>query len=341
LDDGRVQSFQIEAGAWQSVDLNPAQLATGQPPLLNNGSEAALLVAPADSASILTHAVPTQGSDWSQVFIDEDGNLVRVDKNSQPLPKLAVDALPDARILQDVNQQVLLLTGPTTRYNHGVLGDAVEANHITLIPDLASGRPVTISMPGDLVIEGLAPIWVDWDGDGNREIIVTVSDALRGAQILMFNEAGEQIAAGPAIGQGYRWRHQISVAPFGPSGEMELVDVLTPHLGGVVEFYRWDGAQLKIVAQLPGYTSHVIGTRNLDMAVAGDFDGDGMLELLLPRQDRLELGAIHHLETGAFVDWSLPLEAKLATNIGAVKLTEDSLAIGVGLENGILTVWHP
>ena len=89
------------------------------------------------------------------------------------------------------------------------------------------------------VIEGIAPIWVDWNQDGEREIIVTLSDLANGAQVVVFNEQGKRIAEGPAIGQGYRWRHQIAVAPFGPNGEMELVDVLTPHLGGVVEFYQW------------------------------------------------------------------------------------------------------
>lgn len=190
------------------------------------------------------------------------------------------------------------------------------------------------------------------NGDGEREIIVTVSNAQQGAQILVFSEDGQQIAIGPAIGQGYRWRHQIAVAPFGPNGEIELVDVLTPHLGGVVEFYRWEGDQLTIVAQVSGYTSHVIGTRNLDMAAAGDFDGDGNIELLLSNQARTELGAIRRTVDGAEVIWSLPLDGQMTTNLGAVTLDDGTIIVGIGLENGILRssmlssenslrIWHP
>lgn len=68
------------------------------------------------------------------------------------------------------------------------------------------------------------------------------------------------------------------------------MDALTPHIGGEVEFYRLRGDQLEIVAQVPSYTSHVLGTHNLDMATAVEIDGDGRLELLLPNQARTELG---------------------------------------------------
>jgi hypothetical protein len=179
------------------------------------------------------------------------------------------------------------------------------------------------------------------DSDGVREIIVTTSNPQQGAQILVFNEGGKQIASGPAIGQGYRWRHQIAVAPFGPGGEMEFVDVRTPHIGGIVEFFQWKNDQLQVVAQISGYTSHVIGTRNLDMAAGGDFDGDGKIELLLPNQARTTLAAIRRTETGAQEAWSIPLEARMNTNLGAVTLVDGRIAIGIGIDNGILRIWHP
>jgi len=172
-------------------------------------------------------------------------------------------------------------------------------------------------------------------------VIVTLSDARQGARVVVFSETGEIVAEGPAIGRGYRWRHQLAVAPFGPGGELELVDVLTPHLGGVVEFYRLEGKTLRVVAQIRGYTSHVIGSRNLDMGAAGDFDGDGRLEILLPNQRLTELGAVRRTATGVEIAWSVSLGGRLRTNLAAVTLSNGTLAIGAGREGKILRIWLP
>ena len=191
------------------------------------------------------------------------------------------------------------------------------------------------------MVEGISPIWIDINGDGQREIIVTVSDASQGAQILIFNDSGELIAQGQPIGQGYRWRHQIAVAAFGPNGETELVDVLTPHIGGVIEYFQSDGDQLVLVAQLPGYTSHVIGSRNLDMAAAGDFDGDGIVELLIPDQNLSSLALFQRTEEGVRIDWEIDLGARISTNLAAVTFVNGEIAVGIGIDNGVIRLWLP
>jgi hypothetical protein len=185
------------------------------------------------------------------------------------------------------------------------------------------------------------PLWTDLTGDGQREIVVTLSDRESGAQLVVFDEQGAQIAASPAIGRGYRWRHQLAVAPLGPNGELELVDVITPHIGGLVTFYQLVGDKLQPVAQLRGYTSHTLGSRNLDMAAVGDFDGDGRLEVLLHSQDRTELGGIRHTATGAEIVWTVPLPGQLLTNVGAVTLADGSMAVGVGTSDNLLRLWLP
>jgi len=259
-------------------------------------------------------------------------------RESGDVMQLPVKALPDARILQDGSGRIVLYTEPSTVYGHGVLGDAIEPRQVSIISVDSGEVLATIaaneSDPG-VVFEGIAPIWADLDGDGERDMITTVSDVQSGARIVV------NTASGPAIGRGFRWRHQIAVAPFGPQGELELADVLTPHIGGVVEFFRYDGETVTTVGSLSGFTSHGIGSRNLDMAAAGDFDGDGRVELLVPGLDMSELSAIRRVAGDAIEAWSLPIGGRMVTNLGAVTLAGGRIAVGVGRTDNILRLWLP
>jgi len=340
LEDGRVRGFHVVGRTVEAMAIQPGQLPTSMPPLLRIASGVPNLVAaPSPAASRLSHPVVLDGAN-RLAFVEEGGDLVVWEDGE--VARLALNALPDARLLLDESRRLLLLTGATTRYGHGVLGDQLEAASVTLVetePVLRVALTIWLSEPQ--VVEGVAPIWVDLDGDGGREIVVTVSDANQGAQLVVFDEAGECIAAGPPIGRGQRWRHQLAVAPFGPHGEVELADVLTPHIGGVVEFYRMSGAALSLVAQVRGFSSHVIGSRNLDMAVTGDWDGDGQVELLLPSQERTELGSIRRTADGAEVAWTVPVGGRVSTNLAAVTRSDGGLEVGVGREDGVLRLWLP
>ncbi len=340
LDNEFTQAFIVEAGSATPVNITPPVLANATPLLGVINGEAIFYLGTTNNPGG-NHPVRLSAA-GDHAYSEATGRLFVVDVRNQPLGNVDdVTIMPDNRMLVDENGRLLILTDPTTRYNHGVLGNDVEAGSITLLASRPAARVEQTITLTDGVVEGLSPIWTDWNGDGQREIIVTVSNALQGAQIVVFNEAGERVAAGPAVGQGYRWRHQIAVAPFGPAGELELAGVLTPHLGGVVEFYRWEGARLEVVATLPGYTSHVLGSDNLDMAAAGDFDGDGRAELLLPNQERTELAAIRRTAAGAEAAWALPLDAALTSNIGATTLADGRVAVGVGLANSHLRIWQP
>jgi hypothetical protein len=341
LDDGRVQAFRVDTRGVEPVQITPDQLPPEAPPLLRwADNQLTLVVAPSANASPFTHPIQLQ-SLGLEVFVSAEGSLV-LTHSENPHTTLAINALPDARILIDEIGRLLLLSDPTSNYTHGVLGDQLEATTITLIETEPEPRVAhTLAIPTEKVIEGISPIWADLTADGQREVIGTLSDAIQGAQVVVFAENGELIATGQPIGQGYRWRHQLAVAPFGPNGEHELATVLTPHIGGVVEFFQIVDDTLEKTAQVPGYTSHVLGSRNLDMAVAGDFDGDENIELLLPNQERSELGAIRRTPNGAEVVWNLPIEGQLSTNIGGVTLSKESIAIGIGRTDGVLRIWFP
>ena len=90
---------------------------------------------------------------------------------------------------------------PTTRYAHGVLGDAIE--HGTLVLETDAGRTVRVILPESRVFEDIEPRLADLDGDGNPEVIVAESDAARGARLAVYGTDG-LIAANEFIGTRFR-----------------------------------------------------------------------------------------------------------------------------------------
>ena len=270
------------ADAANRVASGPIALPPGMPPLVVSSLDSHV-VPNLDGAA--PFSVPAVYEDGTLLYVADTGDLVVVaDDRSQ---RFAVDALPDGRIVVGASGRALVLTEPTNRYGHAVLGDEVEAAGFVVF-DAGSGT-VTASRTLDApaVFEAVVPMWADVDDDDVDEIVLTVSDPDGGARIVVYEEDGSLLAEGPPIGRGFRWRHLIAVGPFGPGGETEIAVVRTPHIGGVLEMYRLQDEGLVIVDSLAGpFGSHALRSRNLDMAVAGDFDRDGQPEIVLPGADR-------------------------------------------------------
>lgn len=338
--DGEIQGFHLLDEKITPINIPPGKLPENMPPLLRlERGVPSLVQLPQSDASPLTHPVPIFNTD-RMAYIATNGDLVLWENGD--IARLPVDALPDARILQDEEGRLLLLTGPSNIYSHGVLGDNLEARSITLVETKPEFRVVqTFSMPGAKVVEGIAPIWFDLLGDGQPNIIVTTSDEEEGAQILVFDETGKEVLAGPPIGRGFRWRHQIVVAPFDAENGLQIVDNLTPHIGGIVEFYEINDDELSITAQQPGYSSHNLGSRNLDLAVAGDFDNDELLELLIPNQNKTTLAGMSFVNGEIRIDWEIALGGVLSTNIGAVAHQDGKIIIAVGTKEGKFQIYMP
>lgn len=123
-----------------------------------------------------------------------------------------------------------------------------------------------------------------------------------------------------------------------PDGVPELAVVRTPHIGGTVEFYRRSGDELSVRARLPGYSTHAFGSRILDGGLAGDADGDGRIELVVPTGSRETLAGIRRTDGGATEAWRVPLGGALATNLAGVD-GADGFAVGAGLRDGRIRVW--
>jgi hypothetical protein len=332
LEDGTVYPILLQKGQAEILDLGWNPLPPGTPPLvIAHKRSIQLIPPPTDEASPLTHPVILGFDPLRMAYVEKAGDLVLMEEGIEG-DRLAVDVLPDARILVDESGRLLFLSGPTGRYDHGVLGDGLEASAITLIEtDPAMQMVIRIEIPAPAVVEGVAPLWADLDGDGQREILVTVSDPELGARLVLYSEDGRQLAEGPPAGQGYRWRHQLAAMPLDGGPELAVYDVLRPHLDALFEVFRWRDEFLTTMEYIPGYSSHVIGSRNLDQTLAGDLDGDGFPEVVVPGADRRALSGLFYREGALGQAWRVELGGELTSNLTGLSLPDGSLWLGVGV----------
>ncbi|MFB6298868.1 MAG: hypothetical protein ABEH65_01250 [Halobacteriales archaeon] len=337
--EGRTAAYRQAGSEIESIEITPDRLPAGTPPVLViDDGQPRLLGPPTANASELTH--PLVLDDGRLLVVEADGSIVLL-QDGTIRDRLEIDALGDARpVIGD--DRVAILTGATTRYSHGALGDPLEAARITVL-DIDGGLTVSeeITIEDNAVVEGIAPIMADLIGEDQQEIHVTVSDERSGARQVVYGMDGTRMAVGRGIGRGFRWRHQLAVAPFGPSGQRELAVVKTPHIGGVAEFYRPDGDGLSVVATRAEYSTHTLGSRNVDGALAGDFDDDGRVELLLPNQQRNTLAGLRRTTDGVAKAWQRPIGAGMQSNLAAVTDTDGHITIAVGRDDDTLRLWPP
>ena len=331
MEDGNAQAFKISEDTFEPFDISPAQLPEGMPPTLAVTDESIQLITPPDDASPITNPILVDGN---LIYIASNGDLVVSSSESQT--RLPINALPDSRILVDDDNRLVVLTEPTNRYDHGIAGDELEASAIALVemePEIHVIQTFTIEAHD--VIEGISALWADIDNDGERDIIVTLSNKKSGSRIAAYREDRTLLAESDPIGLGHRWRHQIAVTEFGANQSPLLVDVRTPHIGGILEFLQFKDRKLEVVFEIQSFGTHTIRTRNLDSALAGDFNNDGIVELLAPDQGHTNLGIISLEGVIAF----LPLNGVLTTNLSAADLN-GQLYIGAGTQDN-LRIWVP
>ncbi|SHI91280.1 hypothetical protein SAMN04488012_103295 [Palleronia salina] len=161
-------------------------------------------------------------------------------------------------------------TDPTTRYDHAVLGDAVEYGALEMRTE--TGRRITVTLPETRVFEDLAPRLVDLDGDGASEVLVIETDIARGARLSVYGADG-LIAANDFIGSRNRWLAPLGAADLDGDGQVEIAYIDRPHLAKTLVILRRAGDRLVEVARHAGLTNHRIGDDWISGGIARCEDG--------------------------------------------------------------------
>jgi len=177
------------------------------------------------------------------------------------------------------------LAEPTARYDHGVLGDALEWGALHLW--LEGGERRIIRLPETRVFEDIEARLADLDGDGQREVVVVEADIALGASLAVYGAEGLR-AATAFIGQTHRWLAPAAIGDLDGDGRVELAYVDRPHLRRELVFVRLEAGQMVEIARLPGLTNHRIGE---DFITSGLRDCGAGPEVVLANADWTRLVA--------------------------------------------------
>ncbi|MBT3534479.1 MAG: VCBS repeat-containing protein [Rhodospirillaceae bacterium] len=250
------------------------------------------------------------------------------------------DMLPDGIVTmggQDISAAWLVV--PTKRYDHGVLGDAIEAAGVRA--QMRDGRVLSFNLPPDSVFEDRRVRLADLDGDGGDELLVVRSYLNRGAALAVLRPGPNElaiVAETPAIGLPYRWLNPAAVADFDGDGRVEIALVVTPHIGGTLKYYELRQNRLIAEFSSSGFSNHAMGSPIQDMAAVVDWGRGPILHLpdawrgglrqvsLLEGQDKIRNFASHN--------------RPITTALVAADLDGDGWKeIVYGLDNGELVVF--
>jgi hypothetical protein len=290
------------------------------------------------TAALLLYIASAGGAaaqeEWTASPVDATSLPSEIASETQ---RKALDGLPDGLVATHAGKGDIVSAwygAPTTRYGHGILGDAIEAGE--LIVKSAKGRTFSLVLPPSEVFEDRYPRLADLDGDGTVEVVAIRSSLTFGASVAGYGlRKGTvmELASTPFIGRANRWLNIADIARFRGRRGREIAYVQTPHIGGTLFLYAFEQGRLTKIGSLGGFSNHFIGSRDMRLSAVADIDGDGRMELALPSANRYRLRIIGFGKSGpayrAGVDLSAAIDKAIAVR-GAGLMTR----FIVGLENG-------
>ncbi len=324
---GRIAARTADGGLWVWEVTGRGDRARTSPPSrpANLSAHAGLLILPLAVLAVVTagaRPADPQGHRLARFEPDPDGRWREVARSTDAV-------LPDARPVHvDLDGRgdgghIAVLAGPDgSRYDHGVLGDAVEATRVLWLERHGLEVLRELNLPAPHVFEDIAPRPVVLPGAQVGRGLLTVRSGPDGGQLALVTAdparpRGLRLAAmGDTVGGYHRW-----LAP--TTDGRHLAAVHTPHIGGVLHVYRPEAERLTRQRLHADVSTHRIGTREVDLAAWVQ----GLL--ILPSQDGRRLRLLNPA-----ADWT---ELKAVALPGRAILTAavpDAAALAVLLDGG-------
>lgn len=253
---------------------------------------------------------------------------------AQDLPK---GALPDAIVSAGKNNlKRAWLAKPTKRYGHGILGDTIEAG--SLVVETSCRRIMEHVLDDQHVFEDREARLVDLENDIYDEIVVIESNLDLGAALAVYGSAGatcsangglKPIARTPFIGPSNRWLNVAGIADYDGDGVKEIAIVVTPHIGGTLQFWSLQKGKMVLEAEKYGFSNHAIGSRAQKLSATVETDAG--TALIVPGADRESLHRVRLLDGKILSRKFADLHGKITGNM---QLTASNGEAHVSFEAG-------
>ncbi len=328
---GRIAARRADGGLWVWEDANGGGRASTSPQETLS-VHAGLLILPlavlgvvnmgaqqADpSGHRLARFEPDPAGRWREVARSKDAVL----PDARPL-QVALDGRGDGG-------HIAVLAGPNgSRYDHGVLGDAIEATRVLWLERHGLEVLRELSLPAPHVFEDIAPRPVMLPGTPAGLGLLTVRSGPDGGQLALVTAdparpSGLRMGAlGDTVGGFHRWS-----AP--TTDGRHVAAVHTPHIGGVLHVYRQEGETLARRRVVGDVSTHRIGTREIDLAAWVQ----GLL--VLPSQDGRQ---VRRLKPTAH--WAVQIAVTLPGRVAATTALTDRGALALLLDDGQVVLAGP
>jgi hypothetical protein len=237
------------------------------------------------------------------------------------------------------------------RYHEPVLAGKAVVGWRVLQVRRRSGEILTYRLPDGAQFTERKPLLIDLKQDGLQEVLTVRRDADGSSRmVVFFPSAGKltPVAETPPVPDNSSL-DPIGLADFEGKGQEQIALVSSPESNGYLETYAFQAGVLQRKWRLYGYSSLLAGIGREGVSVLADFNGDGVMDLLLPRNDLLGLGIV--TMAGGYsrplwrTDFLVPLASDFAVlpdNAGGVRevafLLQDG-RLGV-LERRVTARWN-